>query len=583
MKKERLFALLTVICIMISTVMAVPFSVSAEGEDPNICVIAKFDNEEMIQTAVARNPARLSSGGLEETWNGKTALKMTSGTGEALILSCPNPDWSQYKWFRMRFYANRAGMQFNIIPTTYDKGNIDKNPYFRAAWTVTTEGWQEIAIPIKTDGSTGFSPNKKPIDGVETAPNWNQIQGMYLNTAGWGVKSQDSDILYFDEVWLEKECTFHVTGSDETIDGKLLFDANSDTAADKTPCGQDFLSFAGVREGGSTGYVAMKIAASSKGIDWIFYENKAHPIDLTAEENRYLNMWIYSPAAVNGGLHVVCTDSNGKYGLNPIRALDWKGWKLITLDMSSFRATSSGEPKFDPTKVVSVKFNVQGWQENGYGLHAGIWKKDGVVGLEKAWLSASPAVDPNEPVLPQGGEKVSLPGGNLLLKDFCSADDETLYSAPWGGQPEYWQADGGKGRVYDMNARISWDKKKAQTRYLFYTTEAAKKISLDRYNYWNLWIYSPGVKTDSNGNPSKIILNINTGNSADAVDKKNHPYFLPVDWEGWKLVSLSLDTILGGDKAFGMHQAAIAVNEWAGSGENVLWYDTGNFIDVERS
>ena len=104
-KVKRVFALLLAVCVLAGVMMVLPFSAAAEGVDSNICVIAKFDNEEAIQTAVSRNPARLTSGGLEETWNGTTALKMVLGNGEGLVLSSPEADWSQYQWFRMRFYA----------------------------------------------------------------------------------------------------------------------------------------------------------------------------------------------------------------------------------------------------------------------------------------------------------------------------------------------------------------------------------------------------------------------------------------------------------------------------------------------
>lgn len=586
-KVKRVFALLLAVCVLAGVMMVLPFSAAAEGVDSNICVIAKFDNEEAIQTAVSRNPARLTSGGLEETWNGTTALKMVLGNGEGLVLSSPEADWSQYQWFRMRFYASRAGMQFNIIPTTYDKGNIDANPYFRRTWTVAAEGWQEIAVPVKTDGSIGFGANKKPVNGVETDPSWSNINGMYLNTGGWGAEQiLTSDVLYFDEIWLEKEKTFAVTGSGEQLAGKVLIDVNSDAVLDQTPCKQDFLSLAGPREGGNSGYAAILIPSTSTNVDWVFYEDKANPIDLSSAENRYLNMWIYSPQASNGGLQVICTDSNGRYGLNPIGAVNWKGWKLVSMDLSKFKATGGGtSPVFDPAKVVSVRFNAQGWQDGkGNGTHTPVWKSNGFVGLEKAWLSSAPAVDSSEPVLPQSGEKAALPAGNLLIKDFCAADDETMYSSTWEDQVEYWLANGRNGKVYDMTARMSWDKTNSKvTRYLFYTTNAAEKLPLNNYSYWNVWMYSPGIKTDSSGNPSKLVFNINTGTAADAVDKKNHPYFLPIDWAGWKLVSIPLDIQLGADKALGAHQIAIAANEWNTDSKNVLWYDLGNFVDIERS
>lgn len=603
-KVKRVFALLLAVCVLAGVMMVLPFSAAAEGSDSNICVIAKFDNEEAIQTAVSRNPVRLTSGGLEETWNGTTALKMVLGTGEGLVLSSPEADWSQYQWFRMRFYASRAGMQFNIIPTTYDKGNIDANPYFRRTWTVASEGWQEIAVPIKTDGNIGFGANKKAVNGVDTEPSWSTIQGMYLNTGGWSIEQMHaSDVLYFDEVWLEKEKTFTVTGSGEQLEGKVLLDVNSDAVIDQTPCKTDFLSLAGTREGGNSGYAAILIPSTSTNVDWMFYEDKTNPIDLSNAENRYLNMWIYSPQASNGGLQVICTDSNGRYGLNPIGAVNWKGWKLVSMDLSKFKATGGGTaPVFDPAKVVSVRFNAQGWQDGkGNGQHTPVWKSNGYVGLEKAWLSSAPAVDLTEPVLPQSAEKVNLPAGNFLLKDFCAADGETMYSAKWEGQVEYWQANGRNGKVYDMSARMEWNKivkntsgdgkvtysmpvnPGSATRYLFDTDDAGAKIPTGDYHYWNTWVYSPGIKTDADKNQSKLIFNINTGSAADQVDKKNHPSFVTVDWSGWKLVSIPLDTALGADQGFGAHEIAIAANEWLTDGKYVGWYDIGNYIDVERS
>ena len=81
-KVKRVFALLLAVCVLAGVMMVLPFSAAAEGVDSNICVIAKFDNEEAIQTAVSRNPARLTSGGLDDRtqngsgqWRGLGALQ----------------------------------------------------------------------------------------------------------------------------------------------------------------------------------------------------------------------------------------------------------------------------------------------------------------------------------------------------------------------------------------------------------------------------------------------------------------------------------------------------------------------------
>ena len=555
---KRIFALIMAVCMLSGIVVAMP--VSAESEK---YVLVKYDNEETVAASASQ---WLTSGGLEETYNGVTSLKFTS-KGNTDYIKFPEPtekNWTKYKWLHIRMYAQRAGMEFNIIPTTFNDTNVTHNPYFLKEYTTIAPGWQVVSVPIETS-SAGFGDYAKKLsaDATEsTAPSWSNIGGLCMITGEWdAAKLNSGDVIYFDEIWLGD---YEITSNSTGVDGTVLLDTTSIEAIEGTLSGAAVPCTTQAREDGNSAYALLTIPAKTEKT-WTI-KNFDTPIDLTASgAKKYLNMWIYSPRAYNGGLQLMCYDTNGGFGMFVgTTAVNWQGWKLVTIDLSATPKAKSGSKGFTKSSVSGIGINVYGWSSNNYVGH---WHESAQIGFEKVWLSSTKPTAPTVAV-PTTAERTQLPAENLLLVDFNSSDVADALTK----QGDSWKMTGDNPRVYDINARMGWAEQYGYRPVLYYDSTAA--VSSSAYKYWNTWVYNPGVKLN-NGKAPELLFAINHPDSTSACTAK-----VNLDWTGWKLISVNIEEMMGTDYGKGLQKLRILANN---SGSVVKVPDNGNFLDVERS
>ncbi len=552
---KRIFALIMAVCMLSGIVVAMP--VSAESEK---YVLVKYDNEETVAASASQ---WLTSGGLEETYNGVTSLKFTS-KGNTDYLKFPEPtekDWTKYKWLHIRMYAQRAGMEFNIIPTRFNDTNVTYNPYFLKKYTTIAPGWQVVSVPIETS-SAGFGAYAKKLseDATEnTAPSWSNIGGLCMIAGAWdAAKLNSGDVIYFDEIWLGD---YEITANSTGVDGTVLLDTTSIEAIESTLSGKAVPCTAQAREGGNSAYALLTIPAQ-KETTWDIKTNLETPIDVTAAgANKYLNMWIYSPRAYNGGLQIMCYDTNGGFGMFRMSSneINWSGWKLVTIDISGTPKAKAGKG-FNNKAINGIGVNVYGWSSSKY---VGYWPVEGEVGFEKVWLSSTIPSAPSV-TLPQTAEKAQLPTGNYLTADFNSTANTA----------SGWTLSDNNPRVYDVNARMSWWQSNAMRNTLY--IDESLSITTSDYKYWNTWVYNPDKKLNGTSTPElSFRVYYDVEGTATVAAKK-----VALNWSGWKLVSIDIEELLGDNYGKKLQSLRIWANN---SGSGVMTTDTGNFIDVERS
>ena len=280
-------------------------------------------------------------------------------------------DWSSYDNLKIRLYANEAGGRFNIVTMTGPSASSSTYSYGRFTLTINeAQQWTEVTLPL-----SGFTEVKCALNSFS----WSTIWGLRINLGGWGTTVSPSTVVYIDEIWLDAEEEEQGGGNEEPVD------ESDDVSIDGMRVIKRFDSEAKIAPisnlTADTGItrlhdVSARFNIGTTDMRFNVFPNNAqsssadNAINVTAEGYRYLNQWVYSPEAVEGGnfLGLVYASSDLQSDRIYYRytiPVNWSGWKLVSIDLST--GTASNASSFSWSDVRWVAYNV-----NGFDLRPGV-------------------------------------------------------------------------------------------------------------------------------------------------------------------------------------------------------------------
>lgn len=185
------------------------------------------------------------------------------------------------------------------------------------------------------------------------------------------------------------------------------------------------------------------------------------------------------------------------------------------------------------------------------------------------------------------GEEISLFGSDDSASVFAADDEnsETLEVWHHGMELEGGAEDAENARLYDATTKYGWGvASQSKTSFIkcFNTSNASKKLNITGYDYVNSWIYNPEIKKDEKGVTCKLNVMLITGNSAENASDNRYCFYyrLPMDWTGWKLVSLPLSKFTANrdaKKEYGVFKMGFQAG-----GYSTSWPEESNYICIDR-
>lgn len=126
-----------------------------------------------------------------------------------------HPDWSAYDALVFEMYSARPGKENFVITANSDPAGQSGN-YYLYRLPVTWTGWKTVVLPFKN-----FSTSRAPIG-------WQQIDGLYFSTKGYGLTPQPGGRVYLrnirlrpkkslDAAWLRQVKPFPVNPAESVI------------------------------------------------------------------------------------------------------------------------------------------------------------------------------------------------------------------------------------------------------------------------------------------------------------------------------------------------------------------------------
>ncbi len=525
-------------------------AIYASDEDPDIAVLADFSTAERI--ASYGNLGYEAS--VEQVWDcSETSLKFPLKAGETSGIYHGIKDFTPYKYMVVRMYATHTGGQFVIASWASEA-------YRWHPVKITKTGWQEMKIPLSVFGHRG---------------DWADMQRLYFNVGGWETKENPDHTIYIDKVWLEKNDVSKAIDGKE--DDKVLFELTSDSITGLNIAGNvtSAIEYENTRPNGNGRYVNLTVPAETGA-----YFHFTPASTMNVETSKYLNMWVYTPYPVHGGFHALLysgtSSAENIYVANTVSNLDWNGWKCISFPLYNSNGTlntgafSKNTASFDLKSISQFSIICNEWDN----MYISEWYTPGSFGIEKIWFSAE---KPTEQTItyPETMTPTVLPSGNLMIKEFGSLPN--LVSEQGN---TFLVANGLNNHFYGMNTRFSFDDLTASNgaaAHLFYTGSKTSDKNITPqilaeggYNYINAWVYSPGPKYNG-GKPSDLIF------VAQRSTSSYDTYPIPIDWTGWKIVSMPISETT---KASGFYWIHFTVNGWAHLYNT--WSDTNNYVDIDR-
>ena len=318
--------------------------------------------------------------------------------------------------------------------------------------------------------------------------------------------------------------------------------------------------------------------------------------DISLADYNYINMWVYSPKANSAGIQLDVTDADANVTKLPT-LLDFKGWKLIALDITALTGALN---------KLEIRINEKVDGTTYAGKYTGLFHQEGSFGIEKIWLSCEMPEEANKKPA-----KVVVPEIGKTATDYWVLDYNTqpvIDSTPSVRSQSVPNTQ--NNNLYGMNMRLLWEQslkfdnagnvymydkatdswnvndKYTATLTLFQAKTSEEKIQLnDNANaYFNMWVYNPQVSLNSNGSYAQLPIIFYTGKSVSGLEasgSENYKIaYVILNWTGWKLVSIRLgdltsknstDTGYGTGKVAyrGIHKIEVSVNNAAG-GPRVL-------------
>lgn len=335
------------------------------------------------------------------------------------------------------------------------------------------------------------------------------------------------------------------------------------------------------REGGNSTYALFEAKAIDEQTATLFAG-----ADTALADYNYINMWVYSPKANSAGIQIDVTEANDNVTRLPQR-LEWKGWKLVALDITALEGT---------LKKLELRVNEKVDGTKYAGKYTGLFHEDGTFGIEKIWLSTTMPKGAN--TLPK---QVIVPEIGKSASDYWVLDYNTqpvIDSTPSSRSQSVPNTQ--NNNLYGMNMRLKWDQNlktdNENNRYvynrendtwdvtttydsiltLFKANTVEEKIAINdnQDSYFNIWLYNPQVQLNNNGSYPQITFTFVGGKNTTDISTTGSEVYrkacVIVNWQGWKLVSIRLGDLskyaYGGGKIpyRGIHTISLGVNDTIG-------------------
>ena len=360
-----------------------------------------------------------------------------------------------------------------------------------------------------------------------------------------------------------------------------------------------------------------KMSWGSAGKVFSFFRTLSSGEKIKTTGYNYINAWIYNPEvkqvdSKTCGLNWVLytgesqDDIKGNFYFRAKITMDWTGWKLVSIPLTSFAANNN-----ESANLSNGIYNVtQSWPDgNHYAYVDAMWfsaetvtaaesfTHDGYIsadlGGDNAFtfntssqtyassLADKVTVKKDGAVLTNGytaeadskklnirfagnlesGSKYEIDLGNSVLKTVFKVDDAFSGEGKYRIDTDPFSITGTKAvksmensRLSDHTAKMSWTgldepKTKDAGAYFFLASTDDERLKItDKYNYINVWLYNPEVKQSTlenkiKGRTSQIILLLRTGqNATNREDIYCFRYGISMDWTGWKLVSVPISS-----------------------------------------
>jgi len=205
-----------------------------------------------------------------------------------------------------------------------------------------------------------------------------------------------SDI-YGNNISGDTEFTFTTPGAEEKKDVVTFFTASDDDAYSAII--KNNVAFSEETSNVNLHDKAVRLDYIA-GKDRSSYPYKGADVDVS--NMKYINFWMYSPKALDEGVmvFVAYTDRDANKGITYQVALDWEGWKLISIPQANVG-------NYDI--IDAINFNFDGWgttmENNGYVLFDELWASKELPSQME--LEAS--------TFPNGFSSAAVSGQNLVL------------------------------------------------------------------------------------------------------------------------------------------------------------------------
>jgi len=565
-KKKKVFCMLIVLIMILQSFAYIQVFAAEATESPEIYQIADFGTLEGIQKSEIRRGTAVTASVEQAYDDANTSLKLDVQKLTTGIVKTDGLDWSEYKYFRMRIYADKTGDAINIIPLTLPSANLNNNPYMYKNFTINQTGWHDVTLDLSS-----FTKNAKPLAAGESnhTPEWSEMTSVYFAIGEWGTAYTPGSAIYIDEIWLEKDSVSYETENSQIkAEDKVLANYNSLASAYSAGLNPHTTK---ARNNGNEVYATWEIPALKLSSKYLYNDSTA-PLDLSSY--KYINLWVYSPRAQDGGILIVFKEGSSLKVHTLCKTVDWKGWKLFSVGIDEYK------------NVSQIYLCANGWPNGPEvpGWQVSRWFGSGLIGIEKVWLSATVVIDPNAISAPGSAGATEFAPDAYLANEFSSTAN---LKDKGGAALENVVSSVDNNNNYGMTARFKWDVANSdKTQKSGYVFEASSndikntKISPDviktnDYNYANFLVYNPGKKLKDNTTSALNFIALYGTAPDNATFSGGYSLErVPMDWTGWKVVSIPLDAKADTN---GIYSLYVNAGGWSTSG----WADIGNYIDVD--
>lgn len=603
---KKLISIVLAVSMLISLVPTFAFATEAENTTSNIITLFDFGDTAALSDVnynkKAATPSALAYEGKESSL--KWEMDITSSADGYVSNSYDlnlryTQDLSKFDdaTINVRFYSENSGSKFNLIYSGVYGENLSEDIGWKDGILVShnnaveiENGWQVYSVSLKEvmKNFRAYDENKTlqikfNDDGFS---NYDKTTGEYY--------FNDGDTVYIDEIWVDTNPDAYYDNIAANTDNKLIwtsedgitsYKSTEATIANMCSLDADRNSYINI--------VSKTTQLTYLGDNYVDSDGiKAYTSLFNCSANTeypYLNLWMYSEQPQDAGIVVslVTATKEDKYvdgsyvaandAENAVRyaipQLNWKGWKLVTINLTSDYDSGTNANR---GKVLSVRLDVDKWRGQALA-NLPVSGTSIAFGIDGMWVSKTSAQAEWEESNSYGN-KEALNTTAIFNKDFNAQkgliNKATTYHVTHSMNADYNRYNS---NLYDMSARLSfasptYDEIKALgTSITHFTTDTtlpkmaslqikgrtARKISkADEYAsnpaiyidetvtnpYINAWIYNPEPKYTFDGKTFAEFLIVlgHRGATGDDNSAAYHGVAVAANWSGWKLISIPL-------------------------------------------